>query len=414
MLLNSSCKRTRTAFFGTSQAASRVQFVRRFLFYSLSWTIFAILGACSPAFGNGDLSTHAVNAAQEKTMGTHTQNETGPHNVRDIYYAGGCFWGVEEFFSRVPGVLDVTSGYANGDTESPTYEEVCSGSTGYAETTHVRYDPAVVDLRSLTELFFTIIDPVSLNRQGNDVGTQYRTGIYYDRVEDRPVLAEVIAEVQKRYTVPLAVELQPLAHYFPAEDYHQDYLKKNPRGYCHINFSSLDEFLKKQTGKAVGSSQASTAEEAAFVDPTRYAKPADAELRKILSPQQYTVTQQAGTEAPFSGEYWDHKEKGLYVDVVTGEPLFSSKDKFYSDCGWPSFVKPVAPAVVEENMDTSHGMRRVEVRSRVGDSHLGHVFPDGPKEKGGLRYCINSAAVRFIPYEDMEKEGYGAFKSLVD
>lgn len=323
---------------------------------------------------------------------------TAAPGPRDVYFAGGCFWGVAEYFSRIPGVIEVTVGYANGEKEKPTYQEVCSGKTGHAETVHVRYDPNRVGLQALTEQFFKIINPISVNRQGNDVGSQYRTGLYYVNDEDETVLASVMAKIQKKYDKPLAVELMPLKNYYLAEDYHQDYLKKNPGGYCHINFDSLKDLSQKKAG---------------VVDPGKYAKPSDDELKKMLTPEQYGVTQNAGTERAFSGKLWNHKEPGIYVDVVTGEPLFSSADKYESGCGWPSFTKPLDPAVVTEHEDAGYGMERVEVKSRVGSSHLGHVFNDGPKDKGGMRYCINSTALRFVPYEEMDKQGYGELKAFV-
>jgi peptide methionine sulfoxide reductase msrA/msrB len=316
----------------------------------------------------------------------------------DIYFAGGCFWGVEEYFSRIPGVYEVTAGYANGTTENPSYEEVCSGKTGHAETAHIRYDPKTVSLKTLAAQFFKIINPVSVNRQGNDVGSQYRAGMYYVKDEDKAVLEAVMADVQTKYSRPLAVELLPLKNYYLAEEGHQDYLKKNPGGYCHISFNSLKDIR---------------AEKGVTVDPAKYAKPSDAELQKILSPEEYNVTRKAGTERAFSGKFWNHKEPGIYVDIATGEPLFSSADKFDSGCGWPSFTRPVASEVIAEREDNSFGMKRTEVRSRVGNSHLGHVFDDGPKDKGGLRYCINSASIRFVPLADMKKEGYGDLEPLV-
>ena len=340
----------------------------------------------------------AKNQESINKMDTKYTPEIDNGSKREIYFAGGCFWGVEEYFSRIPGVQNVTVGYANGHTANPTYEQVCSGSTGHAEAVHVVYDAQRVSLKTLTEQFFKVIDPVSVNRQGNDKGSQYRTGIYYVQPADKPVLEAVMAAEQKKYAKPLAVELRPLEQYFLAEEYHQDYLKKNPGGYCHIGFESLQDLPK---------------EPPVLVDPGKYAKPADAVLRKTLTPQEYTITQQEGTERAFTGKYWDTKEPGIYVDITTGEPLFSSADKFDSGTGWPSFTKPIDVTVLQQHEDSSLGMQRTEVRSRVGEAHLGHVFTDGPKEKGGLRFCINSASLRFIPYADMEKEGYGALKPLV-
>ena len=319
-------------------------------------------------------------------------------SLRDMYFAGGCFWGVAEYFSRIHCVHVVDVGYANGATKDPSYEDVCSGQTGHAETVHIRYDPQSVSLKTLAEQFFKIINPVSVNRQGNDVGSQYRTGMYYVNDEDKMILVSVIVNVQAQYSKQLAVELMPLDNYYIAEEYHQDYLKNNPRGYCHISFDSLKDILPSSN---------------CLVDPDKYAKPTDAELKMMLTPEEYNITQEAGTEKAFSGKFWGHKEPGIYVDVVTGEPLFSSADKFDSGSGWPSFTKPIEQAVLTEHEDNSYGIKRTEVRSRVGNSHLGHVFNDGPKDKGGLRYCINSAAIRFIPYHDMDKQ-YGELKFLMD
>lgn len=328
----------------------------------------------------------------------------GNSAFHEIYVAGGCFWGIEEYFSRIPGVVETCVGYANGHTPYPDYRAVCTGQTGHAETVRVRYDTVKVSLTTLVRHFFRIIDPTSINRQGNDVGTQYRTGIYYTNVSDKDELVALMAEEQSKYDKPLAVELLPLQSFWPAEEYHQHYLKKNLGGYCHIAFSSLHDIIVPAH------------EHSALADvlsPSRYHKPLDEELRKTLSPEAYRITQQAGTERPFTGQFCEHEEAGIYVDIVTGEPLFSSADKFDSGCGWPSFSQPVDDAVTTVRLDTSHGMRRIEVRSRVGDSHLGHVFNDGPIELGGLRYCINSAALRFIPLDKMDEEGYGALKALV-
>ncbi|WZL83303.1 bifunctional peptide-methionine (S)-S-oxide reductase MsrA/peptide-methionine (R)-S-oxide reductase MsrB [Vallitaleaceae bacterium 9-2] len=316
-------------------------------------------------------------------------------NLQTIYFAGGCFWGVEEYFSRIEGVHDAVSGYANGTTENPSYEDVIYRKTGHAETVKVVYDETQISLEQLIGYFYKIIDPTSLNRQGNDVGNQYRTGIYYSRVEDRPIIEKLQDLEQKKYTKAIVVENLPLDNFYLAEEYHQDYLKKNPNGYCHVDMKKLEE-------------------DVVFINPEDYSKPSDAVLREQLTEIQYEVTQKNNTEYAFSNAYYDNYEPGLYVDVVTGEPLFLSTDKYDSGCGWPSFTKPVVEEVVHYTTDTSFNMVRVEVRSRVGDSHLGHVFEDGPKEQGGLRYCINSASIRFVALEQMEQEGYGELIGLIE
>lgn len=310
--------------------------------------------------------------------------------LEEIWLAGGCFWGVEAFMARVYGVADVTSGYANGNTENPTYEKVIRGDTGYAEAVHVLYDPERVDLEKLLTHYFKVIDPTVLNRQGNDRGEQYRTGVYYKKDTDKVIIDQVVAKEQQKYNDPIVTEVEPLTSYTLAEEYHQDYLEKNPDGYCHIEFDSLED-----------------QEIPSLIDPALYPKPSDTELKEKLTDIQYKVTQGNGTERAFSNDFWDNYEPGIYVDIATGEPLFSSSDKYDSGCGWPSFTKPIDPDVVVELEDKSYNMIRIEVRSRSGNSHLGHVFEDGPKDKGGLRYCINSASIDFIPQAEMEATGYG-------
>ena len=315
--------------------------------------------------------------------------------MAEIYLAGGCFWGMEKYIASVRGVKATEVGYANGKTANPTYQEVCYNDTGHAETVKVVYDASIVPLDFLLDLYYSAIDPTSVNRQGGDTGTQYRTGIYYTDQADFETIKQSILKLQKRFEKPVAVEVKPLENFYPAEEYHQKYLDKNPGGYCHIK---PENFAKAAS---------------AVVNPAKYNAPDPETLQKNLNDIQFAVTQQSATEPPFRNEFFDHYRPGIYVDITTGEPLFSSSDKFESSCGWPSFSKPIDPNVVREKDDLTFGMVRTEVRSRVGNAHLGHVFEDGPQEKGGLRYCINSASLRFVPKEDMEKEGYRYLLDLV-
>ena len=306
-----------------------------------------------------------------------------------IYLAGGCFWGMEQLMQSIPGVIDAQSGYANGTCEEDAdYPTVCKGNTGFRETIRVEYDPEQVSLDALLLAYFYVIDPTVENRQGNDVGSQYQTGVYYTN-ESAKETVERIAEIERGRREKFFVEIGPLKNYYPAEEYHQDYLEKNPNGYCHIPKAEMELFSRLR------------------IDPGDYQKPAAESIRDKLTEEQYRVTQENGTERPFSNEFWAQLEKGIYVDIVTGEPLFSSTDKFESGCGWPAFTKPIEEPAVVELEDLSHGMRRTEVRSRAGDSHLGHVFTGDPESPNGVRYCINSASLRFVPYAKMKAEGYG-------
>jgi peptide methionine sulfoxide reductase msrA/msrB len=308
----------------------------------------------------------------------------------EIYFAGGCFWGTEHFMKQITGVERTEVGYANSKVEHPTYQQVCTGNTGAAETVQVVYNPQQVELQFLLELFFKTIDPTSLNRQGNDQGLQYRTGVYYKDKTDLAVINASIKELSTHYSKPLVVEVLPLTNFYKAEDYHQDYLQKNPGGYCHL---APELFIMARQANAK----------------SKYGKSTEAELRTKLTERQYAVTQEGATEPPFKNEYWNEHRKGIYVDITTGEPLFVSSDKFDSGCGWPSFSKPISKNLIKEMTDTSSGMNRIEVRSKIGNAHLGHVFSDGPADRGGLRYCINSASLRFIPIEEMKTAGYGNF-----
>lgn len=333
------------------------------------------------------VSCNTQTKSNQKTM---TQEE---QQIKEIYFAGGCFWGTQHFFAQVQGVVSTQVGYANGNTQNPTYQDVPFKNTGFAEAVKVQYDPQKVSLAFLIDLYFKTIDPTSLNKQGGDVGTQYRTGIYYVEASDKSIITQKLRELQEQYKEPIVVENQELKNYYKAEEYHQEYLVKNPSGYCHIS-PKLFELARqaKYTPK--------------------YQKPTDTDLKQKLTTLQYEVTQNSATERPFSNEYWDEKREGIYVDITTGEPLFTSLDKFDSGCGWPSFSKPIDKNLIVERLDESHGMIRTEVRSKTGDSHLGHLFTDGLPQLGGMRYCINSASLKFVPKEQMQEQGYGEYLSL--
>ena len=369
--------------------------VIKILLFSL---IFLAAAAAFALHGAGVMGDNRKNNAEEARMAMADDPAYAKKEGEDvIYLAGGCFWGLEKYMEGIPGVLDAVSGYANGKIgERVSYEQVCDGGTGYKETVRVVYDPKRVSLETLLFAFFKIIDPGVENRQGNDVGTQYQTGIFYADAASEAVVRRVAAIEKGRAEDGFHVLIEPLAVFHEAEEYHQDYLTKHPNGYCHISREEMDEAKKIK------------------VDAGRYRKPAADELKKRLTERQFAVTQRNATEPPFDNEYYDNEERGIYVDVVTGEPLFSSKDKYASSCGWPAFTKGIDDGAMVRKEDASYGMRRTEVRSRAGDSHLGHVFTGDRESPNGVRYCINSAALRFIPYEEMDKEGYGEFKKYVE
>lgn len=315
------------------------------------------------------------------------------NNYEIATFAGGCFWCMVEPFDERPGIISVVSGYTGGDVENPTYEEVSANKTGHVEAVQITYDPSVMSYKQLVETFWQQIDPTDAGGQFNDRGESYQTAIFYHNDEQKQVAEQSKQELASsgKFSKPIITPILPAKAFYEAEEEHQDYYKKQSFHY---------RLYKKGSGRED------------FINKYWKEKPNKEELKARLTPIQYHVTQENGTETPFQNEYWDNDKEGIYVDIVSGKVLFSSKDQYDAQCGWPSFTRPVDQYEVEEKTDTTHGMIRTEVRSKGSDSHLGHVFNDGPTEHGGLRYCMNSAAMKFIPKEKMKEEGYSDFLYL--
>ena len=371
---------------------------------------------------------HTANK-QIKTGGLSMQTNQSPNqekakeSLETATLAGGCFWCIESDLEKIKGVKEVISGYTGGDKANPSYKEVSSGSTGHLEAVQIFFNPNQVSYSQILDVFWRKINPLDEGGQFVDRGKQYSSAIFYHNAEQKAKAEQSKKELEQKgpFKEPIVTPILAFKKFYKAEDYHQDYYKKNRLKYNFYRYrSGRDQFLKKTWGSAK-KSQTSPSQEINIKEESankkedqaqqKYIKPPLEEIKKKLSPLQYKVTQKEGTEPPFKNKYWDQKEEGIYVDIVSGEPLFSSLDKYDSKTGWPSFTKPLVPENIVTKTDRKLFVKRTEVRSKHGDSHLGHVFSDGPQPLG-LRYCINSSALNFITKKELEKKGYGAFSHL--
>jgi|FLOH01.1.fsa_nt_gi peptide methionine sulfoxide reductase msrA/msrB len=352
-----------------------------------------------------------ADSASKQLPVTKVSEKSG--KIETAILAGGCFWCMEHPYEDRPGISKVISGFTGGKQKNPTYNQVASGSTLHVEAVEIHYDPEKISYNDILEIFWRNIDPTDAGGQFVDRGKQYTTGIFYKSEQQKQIAEQSKKRIEagKRFSKKIVTKIVQAGEFYPAEEYHQDFFKKNYIRYrVYRAGSGRDEFITRVWGEdkeykisKSGFSEKKTSRFTLIGNKTR--------SLDQLTKMQYKVTQKNGTEPPFKNEYWDNKRAGIYVDIISGEPLFSSKDKFKSNTGWPSFIRPLVQENIIQKRDATFGMVRIELRSKSADSHLGHLFHDGPKPTG-LRFCINSASMRFIPVEKLKEEGYEDFLSL--